>query len=256
MRVALVRAVPVFALAVLGCGSGSTLPSEETLRLQPASRQVIPDYDLNFTFENNSSAEVGVAELSCTSVLQRQTPHGWVDTDEFRACPKPLHPVPAGGTYAFSRTMPSISGTFRLGVTVSLQGETHRPALEVYSPGIEVRWPPDLHGDLAAVVAIREVVPGGDLAVQFENRSDAQVAVGELSCVTEFERKTATGWQRISSLRMCIELLRLVDGGASFSYVTPAPETPGTYRVIFRAFPTGESGAVDVRSGEFEVTAP
>jgi hypothetical protein len=255
MRPALVRAIPVLLLANLGCGS-STLPSEQTLRVEPASREVTPGYDLKLTFENNSSAEVGVGELSCTSVLQRQTPNGWVDADELRGCPKPLHPVPAGGTYAFHRTMPSISGTFRLAVSASQQGETPRPTLLVYSPGIEVRWPPDLHGDLAAVVTIREVAPAADLAVRFENRSARQVAVGELSCVTEFELKTAQGWQRISPLRLCIELLRLVDGGSSFGYVTPAPETPGTYRVIFRAFPTGESGAVDVRSGEFEVTAP
>lgn len=252
MRLDFVRAVPVLMLASLACGN-STLPSEETLHVKPASRQVIPDYDLHLTFENRSSAEVGVGELSCTSTLQRLTPNGWVVADEGRVCAGLLHPIPAGGDFSFSRRMPAISGTFRLEVVVILPGETPRPALRVQSPGIEVRWPPDSRTDLEAVVAAGQVAPSADLSVQFENRSNRQVAVGELSCVTEFERKTAAGWQRVASLRMCIELLRLVEAGTSFGYVTPAPETPGTYRVIFRAFPTGESGAVDVRSGEFEV---
>jgi hypothetical protein len=252
MRLAFVRAVPVLLLATLGCGS-STLPSEETLHVKPASRQVIPAYDLQLTFENRSNAEVGIGELGCTSVLQRLTLNGWINADESRACPGVLYPVPAGGEFAFSRQMPAISGTFRLEVSVVLPGDTPRTLLRVRSPSIEVRWPPDSRADLAAIVLAEAVAPSADLAVQFENRSDAQVAVGELSCVTEYERWTGSQWQRVGSLRMCIELLRLVEGGTSFAYVTPAPEAPGTYRVIFRAFPTGDAGAVDVRSNEFEV---
>jgi hypothetical protein len=242
----------VILAASLGCGS-STLPSEETLHVRPASRQVIPAYDLQLTFENRSNAEVGIGELSCTSLLQRQTANGWVDADEPRVCPELLHPVPAGGEFTFTRKMPAISGTFRVEVSVILPGDTPQPQLRVRSPGIEVRWPPDSRADLAAVVAAEEVAPNADLAVQFENRSDHQVAVGELSCVTEYERWTTSGWQRVGSLRMCIELLRLVEGGTSFAYVTPAPESAGTYRAIFRAFPTREAGAVDVRSNEFTV---
>ena len=253
MRLAFVRAVPVFMLAILACGGNSTLPSEETLRVQPASRQVIPDYDLNLTFENHSMAEVGVGPLECTSMLQRLTPSGWVDVDQPHACPDIYVGVEPGRSTTFTRRMPGISGTFRVEIKAILPGNTPRPILKVHSPSIEVRWPPDSRSDLAAVVAVNTVAPSADLAVQFENRSDRQVAVGELSCVTEFERKTAGGWQRLGSLRLCIELLRLVDGGTSFGYVTPAPDSPGTYRVIFRAFPTGESGAIDVRSGEFEV---
>jgi hypothetical protein len=252
MRLDLVRAVPVILVATLACGS-STLPSEETLHVKPASRQVIPAYDLQLTFENRSNADVGVGELSCTSLLQRSTPNGWINADEPRVCPELMHAVPAGGSFAFNREMPAISGTFRLEVTVVLPGDTPKPLLKVHTPSIEVRWPPDAHTQLAAVVAAEHVAPNADLAVQFENRTSHQVAVGELSCVTEFERKTAAGWQRVASLRMCIELLRLVEGGTSFAYVTPAPESPGRYRVTFRAFPTGGDGAVDVRSNEFEV---
>ena len=253
MRLAFVRAVPVFMLAVLACSGYSTLPSEETLRVQPASRQVIPDYDLNLTFENHSIAEVGVGQLECTSTLQRLTPSGWVDVDAPRACPGVYVGVEPGRSATFTRRMPGISGTFRVEVKATLPGTAPRPTLKVHSPSIEVGWPPDSRADLAAVVAVNTVAPGAALAVQFENRSNARVAVGELSCVTEFERKTAEGWQRVGSLRMCIELLRLVEGGTSFGYVTPAPEAPGTYRVTFKAFPTNEGGAVDVRSGEFEV---
>lgn len=252
MRLAIVRAVPVLLLATLGCGS-STLPSEDTLHVKPASRQVIPAYDLQLTFENSSSAEVGVGELGCTSVLQRYTPSGWVNADEVRTCISVMHPVPAGGDYTFSRRMPAISGTFRLEVVVVLASESPHLTLKVYTPSIKVEWPPDSRAELAAVVAVPHVAPGVDLGVRFENRSSHQVAVGELSCVTEFERKADTGWERISPLRMCIELMRLVEGGSKFDYVTPAPESPGTYRVTFRAFPTDGDGAVDVRSNEFVV---
>lgn len=253
MRLGLVRAVPVFMLAILGCGSHSTLPSEETLRVQPASRQVIPDYDLNLTFENHSIAEVGVGPLECTSVLQRSTPSGWVDVDLPHACPDVYVGVEPGQSLTFTRKMPGISGTFRVEVKAILPGDTPRTILKVRSPSIQVRWPPDAHTQLAATVAAQQVAPGADLSVQFENRTDDQVAVGELSCVTEYERKVVGGWQRVASLRMCIELLRLVEAGSSFDYVTPAPDAPGTYRVIFRAFPTSGDGAVDVRSNEFVV---
>src|SRR5690606_34317478 len=152
---------------------------------------------LNLTFENHSIAEVGVGQLECTSTLQRLTPSGWVNVDAPHACPDVYMGVEPGRSATFTRRMPGISGTFRVEVTAILPGPTPRPALKVYSPSIEVRWPPDSPTDLAAVVAVNTVAPGADLAVQFEHRSDAQVAVGELSCVTEFERRTAAGWQRL-----------------------------------------------------------
>ncbi len=252
MRLGLVRAVPVILAALLGCRN-STLPTEDTLHVSPASRQVIPAYDLHLTFENRSETDVGVGPLGCTSVLQRQTPNGWINADEARACPDQFISVPAGTDLTFSRQMPSISGTFRLEVTVILPGDAPKPRLRVHSPSIRVQWPPDAHPSLTAVVTTERVRVGAELAVQFENNTSHQVAVGELSCVTEYERWTGSTWQRVGSLRMCIELLRLVEGGTSFGYVTPAPDTPGRYRVIFRAYPTSGDGAVDVRSNEFEV---
>ena len=111
--------------------------------------------------------------------------------------------------------------------------------------------PPDLiNGELSLALAEPGPVEAGEpVSAELINGSLEEAMVGELSCVAEFEMKTANGWVRQGHLRQCIELLRVVPASGRLAFETPGPDGPGHYRIVIDAHTS--TGKVTVRSADF-----
>lgn len=108
---------------------------------------------------------------------------------------------------------------------------------------------------VAAVVTSPSIALGAEIPVVLQNRSTRVLTVGPLGCSAALERHDpATGeWQRLVSLRSCINHQTRVGQGSNFGFNVPSPDATGRYRVFFSASPDG-GAVVDVRSNTFEVT--
>lgn len=108
--------------------------------------------------------------------------------------------------------------------------------------------------NLSAVVATPSLALGAAIPVVFHNRSATEVSVGPLGCSAALERHLPESdkWQRLESLRSCIQIVTRVAAGADLAFEVPSPDATGSYRVLFGVHPVG-SADVDVRSNTFEV---
>src|SRR5690606_20291069 len=99
---------------------------------------------------------------------------------------------------------------------------------------------PDLreNGELSLAITSTEVETGGEVAFRFTNGSDDTVTTGVLDCVNYYERQDGDEWVPMHPMRMCIAMAQLHAPGESNSYRTPAPENPGTWRLVIEATPS------------------
>jgi len=107
--------------------------------------------------------------------------------------------------------------------------------------------------DVTLTISTSDVKVGGQVAFTFANNSDDTLTTGALDCVNHYERRDGTEWTRVESLRACILLAQIHAPGSSSNHTTPAPESPGRYRLVVEAgAQSGEQMAV--KSAEFDVT--
>lgn len=107
--------------------------------------------------------------------------------------------------------------------------------------------------DVTLTLSTSNVKVGGQVAFTFANNGDDTLTTGALDCVNHYERRDGTEWTRVESLRACILLAQIHAPGSSSNHTTPAPESPGRYRLVVEA--GAQSGKqMAVKSAEFDVT--
>lgn len=109
------------------------------------------------------------------------------------------------------------------------------------------------NGELSLAITSTEVESGGEVAFRFTNGSDDTVTTGVLDCVNYYERQDGEEWVPVHPMRMCIAMAQLHAPGESNSYRTPAPEHPGTWRLVIEATPNDGGTKHVVRSAPFRV---
>lgn len=109
------------------------------------------------------------------------------------------------------------------------------------------------NGELSLAITSTEVQTGGEVAFRFTNGSDDTVTTGVLDCVNYYERQDGEDWVAVHPMRMCIAMAQLHAPGESNSYTTPAPEQPGTWRLVIETVGGQEGTNRPVRSAPFVV---
>lgn len=112
-------------------------------------------------------------------------------------------------------------------------------------------WRGDFDRDLEVAVTSTDVAVGDELEFTFTNRGEVSVSTGVLGCVNRYERDEGGTWRTIEHLRNCIQSEMIHRAGQTSTYRTPAPDAPGTYRLLINASYAGT--VLGVRSAPFEV---
>lgn len=118
-------------------------------------------------------------------------------------------------------------------------------------PGESLVTPPA--GELSLRLDNATARPGATLSFRFINRSVHQAVTGDLGCVNYHERREGDTWRAIHPLRLCTEIAHSLAAGEERRYATPAPDQPGTYRLVVEAYVGAPADKVVVRSGELVV---
>ncbi len=120
---------------------------------------------------------------------------------------------------------------------------------------------PDLRKDgsqagLSLTIRSTGIQPGSTVKFDFANGSSQSVTTGELGCVNSYEQQDGDTWRTLESFRMCTMIAQIHRAGETTSHETPAPDGPGTYRLVVQGWLEGDDEQVVVRSAPFAVTAP
>ncbi len=146
----------------------------------------------------------------------------------------------------------SITRSFGLGAAVAIlaacAGDSPDPAGRT----------PDLRRDgnqagITLSIKTADVRTDGSVKFDFVNGSTGTVTTGLLDCVNSYELRDGEQWRSVGSLRMCIEIAEVHLAGETSSHETPAPEQPGTYRLVVQGWLDSTNENMVVRSTPFEV---